>query len=167
MLEVGLRRPRRRDVISLKEQLATVAPETLIAAKFQNDRYGVFIVEGTVRLTSAGELSIAGHFLGSAEEPNSSLISVRMLDALPLRSASGKDPAAHGAVVRALFANPWHGQFFITGVVVEAPILGGKTLGSWFLFHEICQEVELLAGPEEHEAIIPNRIVSLVEVDRG
>ncbi|AMB59894.1 hypothetical protein [Microterricola viridarii] len=156
-------RPTRRDVKSLKEQLATLKAGETIAAKFESARYGRFIVEGTVQLSSTNDLTVAGKFLGSAKAPFATLLSITPIEEVPAAPSTERAGVSHGAVVRATFENSGHGTFVITGTAVDAPVLGVTVLGAWFLAGEVCRQVELLADPGTHDQPVPNRILAITD----
>ncbi|WP_160422483.1 hypothetical protein [Agromyces seonyuensis] len=155
----------RRDVRGMKEQLAALEPGTLVAAKFENPRYGRWIVEGELKRSSAGDFTVAGSPIGSAKAPDGSLLSITVLEE-PASVTPSEQVPEHGAVVRAAAFNDGHGRFFLTGTVVEAPVFdgaldGASMVGGWLLGHPGVAGIEVLAAPGEHDQPVPPRITAV------
>ena len=121
----------RRDVQGLREAVARISAGDHVRVFVRSPRYGLYVVDGQVRIGAGGQPMVADIILGTSYEIQ------RIDEAVPVPGGAPEpisDPAAleHGPVARATFATPAHGVFQITG-----PLTAGQDpfllIGSWIV----------------------------------
>jgi hypothetical protein len=154
-----LKYPLRRDVKTLGTILGELEPPSPVRATFVEDRYGTFVVEGDVVLsTSVGTLTLAGRFIEQGMKPDRTLRLItpvtadsRVADADTDADAAAAtsdiiEPATdtdelrarvsslvHGDLVRAGFYVRAYGSFTITGFAVWSAVAKLFIVGGWFI----------------------------------
>jgi hypothetical protein len=156
-----LKYPLRRDVKTLGTILGELEPPSPVRATFVEDRYGTFVVEGDVVLsTSVGTLTLAGRFIEQGMKPDRTLRLItpvtadsRVVDVDADTDADAAvvtsdiiEPATdtdelrarvsslvHGDLVRAGFYVRAYGSFTITGFAVWSAVAKLFIVGGWFI----------------------------------
>lgn len=158
--------PARRNLPQLREALSTLVAGTVVRAAFKSERYGVFVIEGTVRQGIGGDLGVGGHFLGTATRVDSDLIGI--IAGVPSpelpETVDAADAAAlaHGDIVTAHVQHDVHGLLALTGPVTESDHDRFRLLGSWIItdgdaLAPRIAAVERHAGPEDTLLAAPSR----------
>lgn len=155
----------RRDVQGLREAVARISAGDHVRVFVRSPRYGLYVVDGQVRIGAGGQPMVADIILGTSSEIQ------RIDEALPVRGGPPEpiaDPAAleHGTVACVTFAAPTHGAFQVTG-----PLTGGQDpfllVGSWIVLDGGLPAPRVVRmqnlDAEIHPANIPPRRTSMEE----
>lgn len=122
----------RRDVARIREALAEVRAGDIARVIVRSPRYGLYAVEGPVRMGVGGQPIVGDVILATSAEIQRIELGIPAPEVDP--DAEVVDPASlsHGTPVRATFHTPTHGVFAVT-----APVTSGNDAfllaGSWII----------------------------------
>lgn len=159
----------RRDVGRIREALAEVKAGDIARVIVRSPRYGLYALEGTVRIGVGGQPLVGDVILATSAEIQR--IDLGIETPQPALEADVVDPSTlpHGTPVRVTFLTPTHQTFALTG-----PITAGNDrfllVGSWIVAdgHTIAprvQSTERLDDVDLHEVNVPPLRSVLADAD--
>ncbi|PVW05187.1 hypothetical protein DEA06_05355 [Microbacterium sp. Gd 4-13] len=159
----------RRDVARIREALAEVRSGDVARVIVRSPRYGLYAVEGPVRIGVGGQPIVGDVILATSSE----IQRIELAVAAPEADADAEvvDPGSlsHGTPVRATFQTPTHGVFAVTG-----PVTSGNDdfllVGSWIVadggaIAPRVVSIERLEGLDLHEGNVPPLRSVLVDAE--
>lgn len=149
----------RRDVARIREALAEVTAGDVARVTVRSPRYGLYAVEGPVRIGVGGQPLVGDVILATTSEVQR--IDVGVPHPEPALGADVVDPASltHGTPVRVTFTTPTQSRFAVTG-----PVTAGNDrfllVGSWIVadagtIAPRVMSIEVLHDLDLHEANVP------------
>ncbi len=151
----------RRDVQAIRDALSALSPGDPVSVVIRSPRYGLYAVDGSVRVASNGQMVVADTALGAAGEIQA--LSVRPGDDVPPQGGLPGSVADlhHGTVARVTFDEPAYGAFHVTGPLTagdDAFLLVGRWIvGHGDAFAPRVVSVEVASDLDVHPANVPPR----------
>lgn len=159
----------RRDVAGIRDALSRVTAGDIARVLVRSPRYGLYALEGTVRIGVGGQPLVGDVILATSSEIQR--IDLGIDAPAPALSADVVDPSTlpHGTPVRVTFATPTHNTFAVTG-----PITAGNDrfllVGSWIVADDRViaprvLSIERLDDIDLHEVNVPPLRSVLVDAE--
>ncbi|MCG7418179.1 hypothetical protein MHY30_11755 [Microbacterium sp. ACRRU] len=159
----------RRDVGRIREAVAEVKAGDIARVLVRSPRYGLYAIEGTVRIGVGGQPLVGDVILATSAEIQR--IDLGIPAPTPALSADVVDPSTlpHGTPVRVTFVTPTHQTFAVTG-----PITAGNDrfllVGSWIVADDRTiaprvVSIERLDDVDLHEVNVPPLRSVLADAD--
>ncbi|MFG6446239.1 hypothetical protein ACFXP7_13075 [Microbacterium sp. P06] len=158
----------RRDVQNIRDALSELSAGDVARAVIRSPRYGLYVVDGTVRTGVGNQLMLADVILGTGSEIQRIYPSIpEVVPTFDPEVGGALDGLGHGDLVRVTFATPAHGAFAITG-----PLTAGNDdfllVGSWIVSAAgsvvpRVAAVERFPEVETHAANVPPLRSAIVE----
>ncbi|SIR94745.1 hypothetical protein [Microbacterium sp. RURRCA19A] len=159
----------RRDVGRIREAVAEVKAGDIARVLVRSPRYGLYAIEGAVRIGVGGQPLVGDVILATSAEIQR--IDLGIAAPEPALSADVVDPSTlpHGTPVRVTFVTPTAATFAVTG-----PITAGNDrfllVGSWIVSDDRAiaprvVSIERLDDVDLHEVNVPPLRSVLVDAD--
>jgi len=157
----------RRDVARIREALAEVSEGDIARVIVRSPRYGLYAVEGPVRIGVGGQPVVGDVILATSAE----IQRIELGVPAPESSTDTVDPSTltHGTPVRVTFHTPTHGLFALTGPVTQGDD-AFLLVGSWIAADDgkiapRVQGLQRLDDLDLHEANVPPSRSVLVDAE--